>query len=124
MAAINVRPQMTSTTTASLATATTADHPYTVPAGKRWLFDVIELEADTQHANLDVDIQFGPGGAGYANIWPQEDDFRKVAVHLASKYPRAPEAEAGDVIRVHWNNTSGSTITNCISRLFYIERDI
>ena len=119
MAAINIQPIRKITTTAAGTTTITTD--YTVPASKRWLFDVIEVEFGTSNANNTVDIQFGQAGAGFVNIFPQISNFLKIRVDLSSVFPRAPEGEATDVIRIIHTRGTSST---CVSTVYIIERAI
>ena len=119
MAAITIQPVRKTTSTGAGTTTITTD--YTVTASRRWLFDVIELEFGTSATNNTVDIQFGQGGAGHVNIFPQVSNFLKMRVDLSSVYPRSPEGEASDVIRIIHTRGTSST---CVSTLYIIERAI
>ncbi len=115
MAAINILPKML--TTSTIAGAGGVNHDYTVPGGKRWLLDYIETEFGVSNVGNTVDIEH-PAGTG---IWPQIGNFLKMNVDLASRYPRAVELEAGDVLRLAFARAAAST---AMSRVYIIERDI
>ena len=119
MAAIAIQPVRKTTSTSAGTTTITTD--YTVPASKRWLFDIIELAFGTAAAGNTVDIQFGQGGSGYVNIWPQISNFTNLTVDLASRFPRTCEGEAADVIRIIHTRGTSST---CVSTVYIIERSI
>jgi len=118
MTAINIFPYRPTASTA--AGTTTIEHDFTVPAGKRWLIDYVEVEFGTQAANNTVDIQTNASGS-YLNIWEQLASFKKLGVDLAARYPRAVELEAGDVLRCHYVRGTSSTIA---SALHIMERDV
>jgi hypothetical protein len=125
MAEYNIIPLMESTAPATINDTVTRNDDYAVNTDKRWLIGIIELEAGAQDVDLDVDIQVDRDGGGYNTIWdPQIDNFRFIAVHLATKYPRSVELEDGDTLRIKWVNTSGGNITLCGSRVYIIESDL
>ena len=116
MTAINIIPLRKTTTT---ATGTTAqNHDYTVPAGKRWLIDYIELEFGTQVAANTAKIQHPAG----TDIWDTLSNFLKVGVDLTARFPRAIELEAALVLRIAWVRSGGTTTIT--STIYGIERDI
>lgn len=120
MAAVNIIPILTTNTTA--AGTTTITHKLTVPASKRWLIDLIEVEFGTAAAGNTVDIQFDDDDAGSpANIWPQLANFNYHGVHLSSRYPRAVELEASDALEIVFTRGTSSTIE---SNVYIIESDI
>lgn len=120
MAAINIQPRRETTTTVAGVGAVT--HTYTVPNGKRWLIDYIEVEFTVANAGNTCDIQFDQNGAAApVNIWDQIANVLNNTVDLATKYPRAIEAEETDQFELVFARGAATAVT---TTLYIIERDL
>lgn len=110
MAVLNIRPRRESDTAVTAATnGATADVDFTVPAGKRWLVDTVQLAVDLG-VNGVPGIFHVPDGGAEKKIWDEADGdedgsaltniTNAVLVRLLDRFARAVEMESGDILRV------------------------
>lgn len=105
------------------AGTTTISYDFTVPAGKRWIIDIIEAGFGTANANNTLNIFTDAETAGvYKEIWAQQSNFTKIIADFAARYPRNIELEAGDVLRLRFVRGTSSTIVGV--RIFVLESDL